>query len=207
MQLFDPKAALRFLWLPAMAVLSQQVRKKVKQTKMPFANRSLIHIYLILFLCTLFYWVTTSCVLVLWGSCVNHTLRRSNEATTWDERQTEELAFVWAHSSTCPIGNLTKMNNLIVCLIILLNLRSTNSKLTTFTTYGFLYHRNHNPFVSREPPKVVATLVSLLFSIPGLDFDHPKQHVEAFSGCMSVSKGEWNEAGTIMVKAVSNLYT
>jgi hypothetical protein len=41
--------------------------------------------------------------------------------------------------------------------------------------------------------KVIATLVSLLFAVPGLDWEKPSQHVEAFSGCMSVTKAEWED--------------
>lgn len=38
---------------------------------------------------------------------------------------------------------------------------------------------------------MLAVLTSLLFSIPGLDWERPTQHVEAFSGCMAVTRGEW----------------
>ena len=33
--------------------------------------------------------------------------------------------------------------------------------------------------------------MNLLFSIPNLNWDHPTQHVETFSGAMEVTKHEW----------------
>lgn len=41
-----------------------------------------------------------------------------------------------------------------------------------------------------KAPLVLATLVSLIFSVPDLDWTKPSEHVEAFSGCMSVTKAE-----------------
>ena len=38
------------------------------------------------------------------------------------------------------------------------------------------------------------TLLSLLFQVPGLDFEKPLDHFEAFSGKMSVTKAEWQDA-------------
>jgi len=46
--------------------------------------------------------------------------------------------------------------------------------------------------------EVFATIVSLLFQVPGLQFDKPLDHFEAFSGKMSVTKGEWNETHTTL---------
>lgn len=39
--------------------------------------------------------------------------------------------------------------------------------------------------------QAVATLVSLLMALPGLDWDRPIEHLECFSGDMSVTKAEW----------------
>ena len=39
--------------------------------------------------------------------------------------------------------------------------------------------------------QVVATLVSLLFGIPGLSWDAPADHFECFAGEMEVTKAEW----------------
>ncbi|CAK9009789.1 unnamed protein product, partial [Durusdinium trenchii] len=45
-------------------------------------------------------------------------------------------------------------------------------------------------------PAVIATLVGLVFAVPGLDFEKPIDHFEAFSGSaesMAVTRGEWEE--------------
>lgn len=39
--------------------------------------------------------------------------------------------------------------------------------------------------------QVVATLVPLLFGIPGLSWDAPADHFECFAGEMEVTKAEW----------------
>ena len=39
--------------------------------------------------------------------------------------------------------------------------------------------------------QVIATLVSLLFGIPGLSWDKPAEHFECFAGQMEVTKAEW----------------
>lgn len=44
-------------------------------------------------------------------------------------------------------------------------------------------------------PKVVCTLVHLLFANPELRWDSPGDHVELFAGCMSVTKAEWQVWG------------
>lgn len=44
--------------------------------------------------------------------------------------------------------------------------------------------------------QVFATMISLLFQVPGLDFTSPLDHFECFSGEMSVTRGEWNETGS-----------
>ncbi|CAK9087531.1 Uncharacterized protein SCF082_LOCUS41379 [Durusdinium trenchii] len=40
---------------------------------------------------------------------------------------------------------------------------------------------------------VIATIVALVFGIPGLDFERPIDHFETFSGTMAVTRGEWEE--------------
>lgn len=45
--------------------------------------------------------------------------------------------------------------------------------------------------------EVFATLLSLLFQVPGLGFEKPLDHFEAFSGKMSVTKAEWHDARII----------
>ncbi len=39
----------------------------------------------------------------------------------------------------------------------------------------------------------MATIISLLFQIQGLDWSNPVHHVETFCGDMAVTKGEWEE--------------
>ena len=38
---------------------------------------------------------------------------------------------------------------------------------------------------------MIATIVALVFGIPGLDFERPIDHFETFSGTMAVTRGEW----------------
>ncbi|CAL1129927.1 unnamed protein product [Cladocopium goreaui] len=40
-------------------------------------------------------------------------------------------------------------------------------------------------------PVAIATLVTLLFAVPGLDWSSPGDHLECFSGQMEVTKAEW----------------
>lgn len=47
------------------------------------------------------------------------------------------------------------------------------------------------PFYGVLPAKVLAVLVSLLFSVENLNFNVPLDHFEAFSGDMAVTRGEW----------------
>lgn len=42
-----------------------------------------------------------------------------------------------------------------------------------------------------ESPKVMATLVNLMFAIPELDWSSPGDHFETFAGAMSVTRAEW----------------
>lgn len=44
-------------------------------------------------------------------------------------------------------------------------------------------------------PKVICTLVYLLFANPQLRWDSPGEHVELFAGCMSVTRAEWEVWG------------
>lgn len=46
-------------------------------------------------------------------------------------------------------------------------------------------------------PKVLATLVSLLFALPGLPWEKPIKHLETFSGTMEVTKHEWLDRGRV----------
>ena len=39
--------------------------------------------------------------------------------------------------------------------------------------------------------KVLATLVTLLFQVDGLDWTQPADHVETFAGAMAVTRAEW----------------
>ena len=67
---------------------------------------------------------------------------------------------------------------------------------TGFVSKGCVYvhikrHMHMYPDASNE---VFATVLSLLFQVPGLEFNKPLDHFEAFSRKMSVTKGEWSEA-------------
>ena len=42
-----------------------------------------------------------------------------------------------------------------------------------------------------QQAQVFATLIALLFSVPGLDWTSPADHLEVFSGDMEVTKAEW----------------
>lgn len=53
--------------------------------------------------------------------------------------------------------------------------------------------------------QVIASLVALLFQIPGLDFSQPIDHFEAFSGKMSVTKGEWSETCPVICTSFDGL--
>ena len=44
--------------------------------------------------------------------------------------------------------------------------------------------------------EVIGTLVSLLFSVPGLSWTDEIQHVETFAGCASVTMGEMKALGS-----------
>lgn len=43
--------------------------------------------------------------------------------------------------------------------------------------------------------EVLATLISLLFAVPGLSWDSPIDHFECFSGKMEATKAEWRVSG------------
>ena len=42
--------------------------------------------------------------------------------------------------------------------------------------------------------EIFATILTLLFQVPGLEINKPLDHFETFSGKMSVTKGEWNDS-------------
>ena len=42
--------------------------------------------------------------------------------------------------------------------------------------------------------EVLATLVSMVFAIPGLEWDEPIDHIETFAGAMEVTKHEWMDS-------------
>ena len=50
-------------------------------------------------------------------------------------------------------------------------------------------------FLSSTPFKVLATLVSTMFTIPSLNWENPIDHFETFSGAMEVTKHEWLDWG------------
>lgn len=57
--------------------------------------------------------------------------------------------------------------------------------------------------------EVIATLVGLVFAVPGLDFEKPIDHFEAFSGSaesMAVTRGEWEEWG-VSTPSVTGFYS
>lgn len=63
--------------------------------------------------------------------------------------------------------------------------RNVNDNLAVLE-HVYVSHISHDA-------QVFATMVSLLFQIPGLDFTSSLDHFECFSGEMSVTKGEWGE--------------
>jgi len=59
----------------------------------------------------------------------------------------------------------------------------------------YLEMHAHHPRGHRPLSEVLATLVSMMFSIPHLNWDQPIDHFETFAGCMEVTKHEWMERG------------
>ena len=46
-------------------------------------------------------------------------------------------------------------------------------------------------------------LANLVFSCPNLSWNEPTDHVELFAGVCSITKGEWEECGDVMLTSMA----
>ena len=57
--------------------------------------------------------------------------------------------------------------------------------------FEFLLKGVRSSTVHLQQSEVLATMVTAMFAVPGLQWDKPGHHLETFAGCMEVTKHEW----------------